>query len=137
MKEINIMCGMGAHEQAPKTKSCREIQKFIQEFEMRATFWSSSLHKRISLVILSLICADNWQIQGLVQTVGDVSQQKRVLVVVCLSECVQKHVLPKLSTTANVEGFFLFVDVWNRVQFIASLYWMRHLIILPENDNSE
>jgi hypothetical protein len=53
-------------------------------------FGAVPLHERISSVTLSLICANNWQIQVLVKTVGGVSQQQRVLVVVCLSECEPK-----------------------------------------------
>lgn len=75
----------------PKDKEAAGRYKSeYKNFKWERYFGAVPLHKRISSVTLSLICANSWQMQGLVKTVGCVSQQQCVLVVVGLSERVQK-----------------------------------------------
>jgi hypothetical protein len=128
---------MWAYQQAPKTKKLQGDTKFRTKIRNESDILEQFLYTRELVVSLSLICANNWQIQVLVKTVGGISKQQRILVVLCVSECVQKNVLPYYPTQRIKKDFFLFVDVWNRDQFIAFPFWMRHLIILPETDNLE
>jgi len=93
-----------------KDKEAAGRYKFRTRIRNESDILEQFLYTREVVFNLSLIYANNWQIQGLVKTVDCISQHQRASVVVCVSECVPKiKRVSVLSSTANKEGFSFYL----------------------------